>query len=252
MRLSLGVGVVAAVVAFLMGRGHGGASSEAASASSVVQEASLLSASPLAGSDPSTPADVPTEAPSNLVVARQTLIRLWEDEAVTNPRFDRLSNCDSTPADSRCDRWRVEAEFSMMTRVAVDRLAEDDDTWLGLLSDRDVRVRLLALRALEVSGYRGRLPTQVYRTLDERSLVEVAVVFARHLTSEPTSEEGDAILKYAAESTDSRILQHAAIALATCSHRERLERLIGERSVELDGATQRLVEAKCPAEESPR
>lgn len=141
----------------------------------------------------------------------------------------------------------------MMTRVAVDRLAAmDDDTLLELLSDNDVRVRLLALRALEVSGYRGRLPTQVYQSLHERSLVEVAVLFARHLTNEPTSEEGDAILEYAAESSDRRILQHAAIALATCSHRERLQRLIGERSIELDGATQRLIAAKCPAEESPQ
>lgn len=257
MRLRVTIGVVAALA--LLAMVHGGeAPMPASQAATPPVEQTVLATIvvPSRGADSFPGLRLPN-APQPPVVsaislARRELLDLWDEEAVANPRFDRLRECGGPQANPHCGAWRNEADFSMVTRVPVEPLrAIQAETLLALLSDDEPCVRLLALRGLEVSGFHDHLPFEVYQTLENRRLAEVVGVLARHVAIEATVQEADAILEYSLDSSDSRVLNHAAVALGACQHRSRLQRLMRETPIQLDDTTRRLVDSRCTAPESP-
>jgi len=176
---------------------------------------------------------------------RRQLIDLWEDEAVSNPRFDRLDGCETGFSTTQCEQWRVEAEFSMLSRANVEAIDADDATAIELLSSSDSRVRLLSLRLLEVSGYSGSLPLELYETLDERGTAEVCMVLGRHQAYEPTQEEAAKILRFGISTTDARVLERAAMALGGCQHRDALGSLLDVAAASLDEPSQVAARSRC-------
>lgn len=176
---------------------------------------------------------------------RRQLISLWEDEVVSNPRFDRLDGCETRFSTTQCEQWRVEAEFSMLSRANVASIDADDTTAIDLLSSSDSRVRLLSLRLLEVSGYSGSLPIELYETLGERGTAEVCMLLGRHQAYEPTPGEAAEILRYGVSATDPRVLERAAMALAGCQHRDALGSLLDVAAAILDESSQAAAKSRC-------